>query len=163
MYELYRVTKETFVEFEKEPSKELIISQDDKLSISTNGLKSYIYWNLITFGKCRVFSICDKEGKLVHYSYVVEKCWKFPFLQKADFEIGPCETAFEFRGQGIYPYVLSCICKNKLRESNCAYMIVDSNNISSIRGITKCGFKKIMCLRRDLIKRYVRTDKMEIL
>ena len=66
------------------------------------------------------------------------KTFKFPFLNKGEFEIGPCFTLPKFRGRGVYPSVLIYILeKNKNSKF---YMIVHKNNIPSIRGIEKSGF-----------------------
>lgn len=45
------------------------------------------------------------ESDLAHTSYVIPKCFKFPFLRADDFEIGPCFTYPSYRGKRIYPAV----------------------------------------------------------
>lgn len=100
-----------------------------------------ILWNVITGGKAKAYVIRDSEGKIIHYSCVIPKCAKFPFLEEGDIEIGPCATNEKFRGKGLYPCVLSQIVKNELDDQRTAYMIVDNANIASIRGVTKVGFK----------------------
>ena len=110
-----------------------------------------IYWWLITNGKYRVW--CAYDGiKVIHTSYVIPKCYKFPFLKKGSYEIGPCYTDKDYRGKSIYPAVLSKIVVG----GGTAYMIINDNNASSIRGVIKAGFVaepgEIKC---DRIKRYV--------
>lgn len=61
-------------------------------------------------------------------------------MKKNDLEIGPCYTYPEFRGKGIYPKVLTKICQKRGGDSISFYMIVDENNLSSIKGIEKAGF-----------------------
>lgn len=73
---------------------------------------------------------------------------KFKFLKNKDVEIGPCVTDFKHRGKGIYPAVIQSIVKDK-GYSNDFYMIVDENNIASIRGIEKAGFMFIGTIIRD--------------
>lgn len=56
--------------------------------------------------------------------------------------IGPCETYTEFRGKGIYPFVLKKICEyQKEYGVKEVYINTKSNNTSSIKGILKSGFK----------------------
>ena len=60
--------------------------------------------------------------------------------RKKSLHIGPCWTDNKFRGQGIYPAVLSSICKNN-SETN-MFIFTEDENIASQKGITKVGFKK---------------------
>lgn len=55
--------------------------------------------------------------------------------------IGDCFTKQEFRGQSIYPYMLQKVAKDTLRKSNKVFVLVSPDNIPSIRGIEKAGFK----------------------
>lgn len=98
-----------------------------------------IIWYLFTLGKYRIIYVYD-DKKIIHYSYVIPKFWKFSFLSKNDLEIGPCWTDLEYRGHGIYPFVLKEVVE-KFEQFNSFYMIVEENNISSIKGIEKAGFK----------------------
>ena len=100
-----------------------------------------VFW-VITFGKAKIFYVNDNSGSLMHTSYVVTPCYKFPFMKKGDFEIGPCFTYPEFRGQGIYVKVLKSICSCLGDENTTFYMIVDENNTASVKGIEKSGFHR---------------------
>lgn len=101
-----------------------------------------ILFHLITRGKEKIVYVLDKDDRVVHISYVIPKCVKFPFLNRNDYEIGPCVTHLRYRGQGIYSRVLEYICENLGKESTVFYMIVDSKNLPSIRGIEKTGFQQ---------------------
>ncbi len=63
------------------------------------------WFQIITHGKAKIYYIRQGEN-LVHTSYVVPKCYKFSFLNTNDYEIGPCFTYPEYRGKGVYPFVL---------------------------------------------------------
>lgn len=81
----------------------------EKVGIKTVAVR--IFFSLITFGKAKIFYVLDDtNGKVVHTSLVIPKCWKFTFLTQNDYEIGPCFTAPNYRGQGIYPRVLRLVC-----------------------------------------------------
>ena len=154
MYELYEVRKDSLVLYP--PKEDVGNIEERRVSVKIGGWKRSLYWNLITLGKCRAFIIRDHSGNVIHYSFLIKYCWKFPFMKKGDFEIGPCATVEEWRGKGIYPYVLSHICKKELTKENVGYMIIEEKNISSIKGVEKVGFEKKAALRKDWIKRYVR-------
>lgn len=99
-----------------------------------------LYFALITGGKANLFYIKSADGKILHTSYVLPKCAKFPFMEKGDFEIGPCHTARSARGQGLYGKVLGHITSDRRFRNAQFYMIVKENNLPSIRGIEKANF-----------------------
>lgn len=111
-------------------------------------------FQIITLGKARVY--CYRyNGELVHTSYVVPKCYKFPFMNNCDYEIGPCFTYPKFRGNGYYPQMLKYICSSACQPNSVFYMIVDENNISSIKGMEKAGFQKCGNIKKTrILKRY---------
>lgn len=114
-----------------------------------------IWFQIMTFGKAKLVCAVNKTGNIMHTSYVIPKCFKFPFLNKNEYEIGPCNTIAEFRGQGVYPKVLNYITNTVGTESTKFYMIVDSGNLSSVRGIEKAKFEKIGEIeKRGIFKRY---------
>ncbi len=101
-------------------------------------------------GRYRIWCAYDGD-KVIHTSYVVPRCMKFPFLEKGDHEIGPCNTKSEYRGKGVYPAVLSEI-SDKYKN---VYMIIDDANIPSIKGAAKAGFEVMPGeIKRDRLKRF---------
>ena len=143
--------------YKKSRSNENVPVQDDlKIEIMTPTIRNLtlkeeqksikllvvriIFW-VLTMGKARLY-ICRKGGKLVHTSYVIPKCCKFPFLSNVDYEIGPCMTYPAFRGKGYYPMMLRYISSTVGTEKTVFYMIVDEDNIASIKGIEKAGFQR---------------------
>ncbi|MBE6941078.1 MAG: GNAT family N-acetyltransferase [Ruminococcaceae bacterium] len=108
-----------------------------------------IMFSVLTGGKTTIVYAVDKDGSVMHTSYVVPRCMKFPFLRKGDLEIGPCATLPEYRGRGIYPAVLRHICKTFANEDTVFYMIVNDQNIPSIRGIEKAGFELCGTVKRS--------------
>lgn len=127
--------------------------EGEKKSIKVSLMR--FYFSLITFGKANIFYAISKSGELMHTSYVIPKCFKFPFLMKNEYAIGPCHTYKEYRGQGIYPCVLRFIVRTVGCDDTNFYMSVDSENVSSIRGIEKSGFKKCGIVKKTrILKRY---------
>lgn len=121
------------------------------------GVKSLMVrflFRIITHGKMKIFYVRQND-EIIHTSYVVPKCSKFPFLGINDYEIGPCYTNPQSRGKGIYPLMIRYICNSIGNEDSIFYMIVDETNSSSIRGIEKAGFKKCGNVEvTGLFKRY---------
>jgi hypothetical protein len=163
MYELLEATKEQL-------NPQATVCEHNKIEVLmitpqlTGTLKS-LYWNIITLGKAKVYAVRDNTGRVIHSSYVISKCYKFPFLRRGyhDIEIGPCVKDSEHRGKGLYPYVLTDILSRELGEDDKAYMIVDSDNTPSIRGAVKTGFIRTMEIKKDGLKRYVIVKRLEIL
>ena len=66
----------------------------------------HIIWFVFTLGKYFIVYIMDENKNIIHHSYALPKFFKFPFMQKDDIQIGPCWTHKDYRGKGIYPFVL---------------------------------------------------------
>ncbi|WP_395053486.1 hypothetical protein [Flavobacterium sp.] len=88
------------------------------------------------------YEVFDKKI-LVHESTVYKKLHFLKLINKTGPAIGDCFTNNEYRGQSIYPSMLSLIVKELLFEKNNeeVCIIVDHDNIGSIKGIEKAGFK----------------------
>ena len=114
-----------------------------------------LYFWLISGGKYEIWFLYSGE-QFVHFSYVVPKCAKFPFLEKSDYEIGPCATSSDYPRRGAYRYVLDKITAHKAYAGACFYMIVKSTNLPSIGGIEKAGFTRCGNVKRTpIFKNYV--------
>lgn len=126
---------------------------DEKKSLKTALLRLY-FW-VITRANVFVYYV-SYDKQIVHISYVLSKCYKFPFMKSCDYEIGPCYTSPSQRGKGIYPAIISRI-KNDLVKNGSAYMIVRADNYASIRGIEKSGFSRIGSVVKKG-KKYIRVN-----
>lgn len=135
------------------PTLRRLILKDEKKNVKLLVVRS-LFW-ILTFGKAKLYCLRD-HGELVHTSYVIPKCYKFPFLDKADYEIGPCMTYPLFRGKGYYPMMLRYICSTVGVQYTTFYMIVDEGNSASIKGIEKAGFERCGEIKvTKFTKRYV--------
>ena len=92
-------------------------------------------------GKTR-FSITDK-GVFVHESFLFTKLHVLRLFKKNGPAIGDCVTAVAYKGKSIYPFVINYIAKKALVENETSevFILVTPENLSSIRGIEKAGFK----------------------
>lgn len=93
-----------------------------------------------TDGKTK-YEILD-NGKFVHESFVFQKLHLLKILGKTGPAIGQCATSENYRGQAIYPFVINRIASEILsgKTAREVFIIVNSDNIPSIRGIEKAGF-----------------------
>ena len=62
-------------------------------------------------------------------------------MGQKDISIGPCWTHKNYRGQYLYPYVITEIINKFVNKKNHAWMKCDKNNIASQKGILRAGFK----------------------
>ena len=134
------------------PSLHCLFLKGEKVGIKTALVR--LLFQVMTLGKAKIYYV-QRENDIIHTSYVIPACAKFPFMKKDDLEIGPCYTYPAFRGRGIYPKVLSEICRRKCNDTSSFYMIVDENNLPSIKGIEKAGFVRCGTVqKRKISKRY---------
>ena len=91
-------------------------------------------------GNFRIFYYLSEDGKVVHTTYAIGKCVKFPYMEEGSIRLGPCKTEEAFRGRGIYPKILTHILKSKEFDGTTITMVVKEDNFSSIRGVEKAGF-----------------------
>lgn len=113
-----------------------------------------LMFHALTLGKAQIYYV-RSGNDIIHTSYVIPACVKFSFMSRNDLEIGPCYTYPAFRGKGIYPKVLSEICRRRANDISSFYMIVDETNLPSIKGIEKAGFVRCGSVQKSKIsKRY---------
>ena len=118
-----------------------------------------VFW-LLSKGNFRVFYVNDPEtGRVIHTSCVTGHSFKFPFMQKGDIHIGPCQTDPEQRGKGIYKAVLRHITRQTVHKT--AYMIVDDSNLPSVKGIEGAGFCRVGTVERSRILKIYRRNKYD--
>ena len=125
-YEIHRFSPKIF---------HLKIKSGEELSLKSRLVR--LLFIFLSKGKLLIYYVED-NGKLIHTSYVMPACRKFPFIKKGEYEIGPCYTHSDYRGRGIYPTVLQTIVSDK--KDTVFHMLVAEENHSSIRGIEKAGF-----------------------
>ena len=114
-----------------------------------------IYWHIASFFCGDFFYEYQLivDDKVVSYARVVPKILIFSFIPKGGYHIGPCLTLEEYRGNGFYPLLLSYIIKKNVDKD--FYMIVDENNIASIKGVKKAGFEEFARGKKNKFGRYV--------
>lgn len=88
------------------------------------------------------FFIVD-NGKIIHQSFLFKKLFLLSVINKKGPAIGECSTIPEYKGKSIYPFVINYIAREELKNNRHeeVFIIVNSDNLSSIKGIEKAGFK----------------------
>lgn len=90
-------------------------------------------------GKQRYF-IMDGDT-FVHQSFVFQKVQMLQLIGKKGPAIGDCLTMGDYKGRSIYPYVINHAARELLKHHPEVFIIVISDNVPSVRGIEKAGFK----------------------
>jgi hypothetical protein len=81
------------------------------------------------------------SNQIIHRSFLFKKINLLRVVNKKGPAIGECSTINEYKGKSIYPFVINYIAKEVLKTNEEVFIIVNTDNISSIRGIKKAGFK----------------------
>ncbi|MCK5676913.1 MAG: GNAT family N-acetyltransferase [Flavobacteriaceae bacterium] len=99
----------------------------------------YIFWFIMTLGQYKIIYL-KKDDDLIHYTHILPKFFKLPFLGLNDLEIGPSWTAESYRGKGIFPMVIKYVVETFKEKGRRFYMFAHIDNISSQKAIKKAGF-----------------------
>ncbi|WP_417857666.1 GNAT family N-acetyltransferase [Xanthomarina gelatinilytica] len=91
-----------------------------------------------------VYYVLNNENQIVHRSFVFKKVHLLKLIKTEGRVIGGCFTPENYRGQGLYPFILNTIGREYFETNDFnLYIIVDKTNLASIRGIEKSGFKRV--------------------
>lgn len=93
------------------------------------------------------YAIRDSD-KIIHKSYLFHNVYLLKLLKKNGPVIGDCKTNTAYRGQSIYPFVINSIAQEIIsNERKEVFIIVNQDNLSSIKGIEKAGFSKYASIK----------------
>jgi hypothetical protein len=113
-------------------------------------------WFLITLGNYKVIYI-KKGANLVHYSYIIPRNFRFPFMGKEDLQIGPCFTYPGYRNLGIYSRVLRLIPYLFGEAGTIFWIYTSQTNIISQKAIEKSGFEFVAKMEISSFLRILKT------
>lgn len=99
-----------------------------------------LFWYIFTLGNFKILCLTDAD-KLVHFSYIIPKVFRFPFMKKGDIQIGPCLTSENYRKKGIYGAVLQYIVAEYATKGRSLWIYTAEHNIASQSVIEKVGFQ----------------------
>ncbi len=101
----------------------------------------YLFWFLITLGKYKIIYV-EKDNTIIHYTHILPKFFKFPFMGSKDLEIGPSWTSELYRGKSIFPAVITYIIHVFKDDNRIFYSFAHIDNKPSQKAILKSGFNK---------------------
>ncbi len=88
-----------------------------------------------------IFLVYHGQSKeLSHYSVVLPKHFKTPFMRNSDLQIGPIGTSEKHRKKGLASFAIGEIMKKYGKEGTSFYYIVREDNEASRRLIESFGF-----------------------
>lgn len=97
-------------------------------------------------GEGQLLAAIDAQGVVTSYAFVVfESFYKRILGEARDTPIiSNCMTMPAYRGQGLYPLVLRASCQRLAAQGHRRAIITCApDNMSSIRGIEKAGFRRV--------------------
>lgn len=107
----------------------------------------FIFWSIMHYLK--LFSTPDYRiflvyynNKIIHYSVVLPKHFKYPFMDDNDIQIGPIGTDVEHRRKGIGSFAISKILEIYKKQGRIFWYITRKENIPSKNFIESLGFLK---------------------
>ncbi len=85
----------------------------------------------------------EVDSVMIHQSFLYQSLNILKLIGKRGPAIGNCITLHSHRGKSIYPYVINKIACKILQNNVCdeVFVLVNTSNINSIKGIEKAGFK----------------------
>lgn len=89
-----------------------------------------------------IFCAFDRE-RLVHRSCIFPGYFRFPFMERADLQVGDTWTDDDYRGQGLATFALRRIVVDLAIPERRFWYIVAASNESSIRVAQKAGFRLV--------------------
>ena len=129
-------------------SFELWKPQIDKITPKNLFFKSLIVWWVFYYFRIfrsydyRIFIIYFKNKEVAHYSVVLPKFFRTPFMKNDDLQIGPIGTNEKHRRKGLNSYAIAQIFEFfRGRDINFWYIVREENKISR-EFIEKIGFIK---------------------
>ncbi len=136
-------TEEKFGAVLKEYDIEIFVPTLFKLKEHSSKILIYLFWFLFTKGHYRIIYV-KKDNSIIHYTHILPKFFKFPFMNTNDLEIGPSWTDEAYRGKGIFPAVLAYVALCWKEEKRTFYAFTNIENHSSQKAILKADFYKWM-------------------
>ena len=126
-----------------------IVEGIDAMNIGRKKWLYYCLWGFLYRGFQFRFIEYDlvKERNVVSKAVLISKVPEYKFLPKKGVHLCYCATKESEKGNGYYPLLLKYIQYNNKEEM--LYMVVKEDNLASIKGIEKAGFKRFALGKKD--------------
>jgi RimJ/RimL family protein N-acetyltransferase len=105
----------------------------------------FLIWSLMHFlriypnRKYCVFLIYQ-DDRIIHHSVVTPKYFRFPFMEKADLQIGYVWTCPTHRGKGLAKAGIQMILDHHRGLGHRFWYLTEESNVASIKACEKAGF-----------------------
>lgn len=119
---------------------------------------SRLLFRLMAGKRYRIYYLYSGED-IVHTAHLVPPCKKFPFLQKGEWELGPCVTRERYRRRGVYHYMLRYLSALEELKGDTVYLLIRRDNTASIGGAEKSGFVRCGSVRKTKYLTYERENE----
>lgn len=117
-------------------------------------------------GEGQLLAATDSQGGVTSYAFVVFESFYKQILGEASATpiISNCLTFPAFRGQGLYPMVLRASLRHLAAQGYSRAIITCApDNIASVRGIEKAGFRRVKTLYSLIVfTRWIATQRIEL-
>tara|TARA_B110000495_G_scaffold149343_1_gene132210 strand:- start:15 stop:533 length:519 start_codon:yes stop_codon:yes gene_type:complete len=142
IYHYYNLDKLKKIEVKGNYNLKLFKPTLFNLTLHNGSVLLYLFWYVFSLGGYQIFYLFEKEtNRIAHYSNVLPKIFKYSFMNKGDLYIANCFTYKDFRGCSLYPFALSYL--GGRLNSNVIWGGVSEDNIPSIKGLERAGYKKV--------------------
>ena len=133
----YKYKKSELIEIDARFNYNFFKPSLSNLKLHEGSFLIYLFWYIFSFGGYKIFYIFENQ-KMVHFSNVLPKIFKYSFMRKEDIQIVNCYTDPLFRGNQLYPFALSTIGEEY--ADNTVWVGSRSDNYASLSGIKKAGY-----------------------
>lgn len=89
-----------------------------------------------------IFVVLYNNSEIAHYSMVLPKSFRFPFMKKDDLQIGPSWTNPKHRRKGLLSFAIAKMHETFKDKDRNFWYITKEENIPSNAAIIKIGFVK---------------------
>jgi len=103
----------------------------------------YMFWYIFSLGNYRIFYVRNREHRVVAYSHLLPRIFKFPFMSRDDLHMGPSWTDPEYRNRGIHTYMKHTLLEKFDQRGRAFWAVVEARNTPSIRVQHKNGFEEV--------------------
>ena len=136
----------------------LVVYKPDLFRLGKYNTKYFInlIWYIITFGRVSILLLLD-DKMVVHSVYFTPRTFRFAYMNKNDINIGQAETLPEYRGRGIFYFVMKLIMEYYAGKDILIWSYCDVDNKVVQKAFEKAGFEFVSYAKMSKLTRVVRS------
>ena len=106
----------------------------------------FIVWFLFKFlgffkNPYYIAFLYNRKKEVVHHFVLLPKCFKYPFMEESDLQIGDVWTRDDYRGHNISSFLISKVLKEFFNSGQSYWYLTELENHQSIRVAKKLNFQ----------------------